>query len=272
LTGADVVAPAATLPSASPAQVVMPAPAQGPISSAPVTTSAPGVSYSTEYVAEPEHKKGFCARVKSWFGHKDHAEAAPVYHGSQMTSQKVEGCSTCAGGVASGHIQPHVVTGTVISPAPVSTGPVATQMPPTEAISLPREESMPMPPRATQMPASSDLAPPTSNTSDTENTHPFNLSRRYESRVERAADFSSITGQLFYVHADGGLWVVRYAPVGQEDPNGGGVILARDREMDSYREGDLVTVKGEILDGQHSMYLGAPLYRAKVIQLVDRQE
>jgi len=40
--------------------------------------------------------------------------------------------------------------------------------------------------------------------------------------------------------------------------------------MDSYREGDLVTVKGEILQEKGSLYLGAPLYRASSIELVDR--
>lgn len=100
--------------------------------------------------------------------------------------------------------------------------------------------------------------------------NPFELDRRYEQRVARAADYSSLTGQLFFVHADGGIWVLRYAPLFQEDMNGGGVILARGLRMDSYREGDLVTVKGEILSKQGSKHLGAPLYRAATIQLIDR--
>lgn len=279
LAGADMVAPTSTMPSASPAPVVMPVPAQGPISSAPVMTHSSGASYSTEYVAEPEKKKGFCARLRAMFGHKDHDEAPPVhYHGGTVSHQKVAGGNSCPCAAQSGYIQPHAVSGTVVTPGTVTsgpvitTGPVATQMPPAEKINVPQEESMPMPPRATQMPAASELAPPATHTTDSENTHPFDLSRRYETRVERAADFSSITGQLFYVHADGGLWVLRYAPVGKEDPNGGGVLLARDHDMNNYREGDLVTVKGEILNEQRSLYLGAPLYRAKTIQLLDRQE
>jgi hypothetical protein len=90
--------------------------------------------------------------------------------------------------------------------------------------------------------------------------------------VDHAADYSTLTGQLFYVHADGGLWVLRYAPLDTEDRNGGGVILTRDRSMDSYREGDLVTVRGEIFQERASRYLGAPSYRASAIQLVDRGE
>jgi hypothetical protein len=111
---------------------------------------------------------------------------------------------------------------------------------------------------------------PTSSAIETETKNPFELDRRYESRVGRAADYSWVTGQLFYVHADGGLWVLRYAPLWKEDPNGGSVILNRDRQMDSYREGDLVKVHGEILNQKGSIFLGGPLYRTDSIELVDR--
>jgi len=71
------------------------------------------------------------------------------------------------------------------------------------------------------------------------------------------------------VHADGGLWVLRYSPLSDEDRNGGSVVLARDINMDKYREGDLVTVHGEIIDQHASKFLGGPLYRASSIELVD---
>ncbi len=100
--------------------------------------------------------------------------------------------------------------------------------------------------------------------------NPFELHRRYESRVAHAPDYSCVTGQLFYVHADGGLWILRYAPLWQEDTNGGSIVLARDLRMDNYREGDLVTVRGQILSKKSSVFLGGPLYRASSIQLVDR--
>jgi hypothetical protein len=106
---------------------------------------------------------------------------------------------------------------------------------------------------------------------ETETKSPFELSRRYVERVANAADYSTLTGQLFYVHADGGLWVVRYAPVSKEDIHGGSVVLARDLRMDSYREGDLVTVHGEVLGRRSSVFLGGSLYHASAIQLVDRE-
>jgi hypothetical protein len=113
--------------------------------------------------------------------------------------------------------------------------------------------------------------PKTSLNLGTENSNnPFELHRRYESRVAHAPDYSSVTGQLFYVHADGGLWILRYAPLWQEDTYGGSIVLPRDLRMDHYREGDLVTVRGEILTQKGSVFLGGPLYRASTIELLDR--
>jgi hypothetical protein len=104
------------------------------------------------------------------------------------------------------------------------------------------------------------------------NKNPFELDRRYEKRVGRAADYSQLTGQLFFVHADGGLWVLRYAPLSQDDGNGGSVVLGRDRHLDNYREGDLVTVEGSLVQQRGSQRLGGPLYRVRSIQLIDRPQ
>jgi hypothetical protein len=105
-----------------------------------------------------------------------------------------------------------------------------------------------------------------------ETKNPFELDRRYEKRVGRAADYSRLTGQLFYVHADGGLWVLRYAPLWKEEANGGSVVLARDRQLDNYRDGDLVNVEGSIIQERGSWRLGGPLYRIRSIQLLDRPQ
>jgi len=139
-----------------------------------------------------------------------------------------------------------------------------------EAIPAPKEPAKKMPVDEAK-PVSSIEAPKASLTIETEAKNPFELSRRYENRVSSAADYSSMTGQLFFVHADGGLWVLRYAPLWKEDPNGGSFVLARGTVMDSYREGDLVTVRGEILSQKSSVFLGGPLYRVSDINLVDRE-
>jgi len=107
---------------------------------------------------------------------------------------------------------------------------------------------------------------------ETEAKNPFDLDRRYEKRVSRAANYSNLTGQLFYVHADGGLWVLRYAPLSEEERYGGSVVLARDSMMNSYREGDLVSVEGQVIDQRGSHRLGGPLYRVQTISLVDRPQ
>jgi hypothetical protein len=118
----------------------------------------------------------------------------------------------------------------------------------------------------------SPLSPvtPTAVKIETEVKNPFELDRRCEKRVSRAADYSKMTGQLFYVHADGGLWVLRYAPLSEEDAHGGSVVLARDRMMNNYREGDLVTVQGQVISEKGSTRLGGALYRVQSISLVDR--
>ena len=105
---------------------------------------------------------------------------------------------------------------------------------------------------------------------ETEVKNPFELARRYEQRVGHATDYSRLTGQLSFVHADGGLWVLRYASLAEEDRNGGSVILARDRMMNNYREGDLVTIEGQVISQKGSTRLGGPLYRVQAISLVDR--
>jgi hypothetical protein len=99
------------------------------------------------------------------------------------------------------------------------------------------------------------------------------ISKEYLNRVANADDYSWFTGQLFYIHVHGdqGLWVVRYAPVDKEDRYGGSVVLAPAASMANFREGDLVTVHGEILnEGRGSRYLGGPLYRALAVELRER--
>jgi hypothetical protein len=99
----------------------------------------------------------------------------------------------------------------------------------------------------------------------------FQLKKEFSQQVAIAEDASWIIGQLFYIHADGGLWVVRYAPLDKEDRFGGGVVLARGVNMDQFHEGDLVFVRGEIVNqGRASKYVGGPLYRPASVTLNER--
>ena len=99
------------------------------------------------------------------------------------------------------------------------------------------------------------------------------IKKEYRDRVKRSDDYTTLTGQLFYVHADGGLWVLRYAPLDKEDRYGGSVVLASAVSMRHFREGDLVTVRGEIIkEGRASKSLGGPLFRAVSVEMVERSD
>jgi len=111
---------------------------------------------------------------------------------------------------------------------------------------------------------------PTGAKIETEAKNPFDFARRCDASVANTTDYSKLTGQLSFVHADGGLWVLRYAPLSQEDANGGSVVLARDRSMNEYKEGDIVTVEGKVIGEKGSSRLGGPLYQAQSIRLVNR--
>jgi hypothetical protein len=100
--------------------------------------------------------------------------------------------------------------------------------------------------------------------------NPFDLARRYHGKASASADYSKLTGQLFFVHTDGGRWVVRYAPISKEDRYGGSVVLARDVPMDAFNEGDLISVEGEVLQEKSGLPLGGALYRAAKLDLVER--
>jgi hypothetical protein len=99
------------------------------------------------------------------------------------------------------------------------------------------------------------------------------VAKKYEDRVGHERDYSWVTGHLFFTHADGGRWVVRYALPDEIDRYGGSIILAPGVEMRNYREGDLVCVYGDVLDeSRSSRSLGGALYRVNVISLVDRND
>jgi hypothetical protein len=139
-----------------------------------------------------------------------------------------------------------------------------------EPIKAPKDgdsKQLPKGDKETALPMPTNITPVSAGT---ETKSPFELSPRYESRAGHAPDYSWLTGQLFYVHADGGLWVLRYAPLSTEDSNGGGVVLARDLRMDSYRDGDFVTIHGQLLGQKSSIFLGGPLYQGKSIELIER--
>lgn len=99
---------------------------------------------------------------------------------------------------------------------------------------------------------------------------PEELHSKQELRLAHGPDYKWLAGQLCYAHADGGHWLVRYAPISVEDVHGGCVALSRDIVMDKFRDGDFVIVEGEVLNSRASAYLGCPLYRVRGLQFVER--
>ena len=108
---------------------------------------------------------------------------------------------------------------------------------------------------------------------DSEQPEKPQVAAKHMTMVGHENDYSSITGQLYYVHANGGMWVIRYADVDQVDRYGGSVVLTPTVEMRNFREGDLVNVCGEILNnGLPVRNLGGALYRVNSIQMIKRND
>jgi hypothetical protein len=162
------------------------------------------------------------------------------------------------------------VSPVVVQPQPVPPGPVSpyAQPAPTGPVS-PYAQTMPAvaAPQATLRFEEGQAAPVTAAAQQVSHELPEGV----QGKVGHEHDYSWITGYLYYVHVDGGRWVLRYAALDQVDRYGGSVVLAPAVEMRNYREGDLVCVHGEVLnEGRAVPSLGGPLYRANVITMVER--
>lgn len=258
--------------------------------SAPVTTCAPACD-----TCEDSCKESLFDRLRGRFHRSSCCEPAPCEttcgsacddgcHGggglfARLRARFSRGNDCCDSCDSCGHNGGHNGAyypghGTVISTTPIHPVPGAPVhgAPVPGAPAVQPEQIQPPKEGADKLPADGKEASVTPAQSlQSETKYPFDLGRQYVSRAGHATDYSWLTGQLFYVHVDGGQWVLRYAPLSTEDPNGGGVVVARDRNMDSYRDGDLVRVNGAIIAPKGSMHLGAPLYRVSSIQLLDRE-
>lgn len=197
-------------------------------------------------------------------------------------------CDTCGSGCGSAVVAPTVIhsapamnaapvmsapahNSAIINPAPLPSGAPIQSAP----INVPGKSAEPikkLPQGSGNQGASllplSSVTPAGAKVEESKN--PFDSARRHDASVGHTANYGRLTGQLSFVRVDGGLWVLRYAPLGQEDVYGGSVILARDRQMTDFKEGDQVTVEGKVIDQKGSTRLGGPLYQVNSIRLVDR--
>jgi len=125
----------------------------------------------------------------------------------------------------------------------------------------------PAPPEQPLAAGEEQAEPPQSGLND------LHIAEKYMEQVGHEDDYSWVTGHLFYVRADGGRWVLRYALPDQVDRYGGSIVLAPGVEMKNFREGDLVCVFGRVVSSARtSPALAAPLYQVDTITLVERAD
>jgi hypothetical protein len=118
-----------------------------------------------------------------------------------------------------------------------------------------------------------ESSPPAPATAAPDLLRQLKLAKKDQDRIGHEDDYSWITGHLFYVHTNGGCWILRYALPDQPDRFGGSVVLAPGVEMKNFREGDLVCVYGKVIDqGRPYPNLGGALYRVDTITMVERAD
>jgi hypothetical protein len=83
-----------------------------------------------------------------------------------------------------------------------------------------------------------------------------------------AADYSSLTGELRFLHTRG-AWTLRYASVDEEDRFGGSVTLQEHGPMSEFKSGQFVRVDGRMVDDESRE--PSPIFRVRNIQVVDKQ-
>jgi hypothetical protein len=102
---------------------------------------------------------------------------------------------------------------------------------------------------------------------------PTSIQGRYLEKVGHENDYSWVTGQLHYIDAEGGRWIVRYATADTEDRYHGNILLPPDVNMRNFRAGDLVSVRGEVINGGVPSRIGeAPFYKVDAIDIIERAD
>ncbi len=99
------------------------------------------------------------------------------------------------------------------------------------------------------------------------NPPPPNVARGARPDFGHTPDYCMLTGELCF-NVLKNQWRLRFASIDEEDPYGGSVTLDAYREMDGFRSGDLVTVKGALVDPDSRRI--APHYRMREICPVSR--
>jgi hypothetical protein len=196
-------------------------------------------------------RRGLLSRIGGWFGgvFGRNRQSAPSYDGN-----------------------PQIINGQIINGRPsngqIIQQPLTTTEPPMPGTG---KTSLIVPQQSSMAPATAGaIAQVSHGPSNTALDLP--VVEKFKTKIGHEANYSWITGQLYRLEGgNGGLWVVRYANAEERDAHGGSVLLAPAINMRNFRDGDLVSVKGQILNGgRNSEQIACPVYRAEDVNLLER--
>ncbi len=80
-------------------------------------------------------------------------------------------------------------------------------------------------------------------------------------------NYEWLIGKLQKVHVPRQGWKIRYARLDEKDKWGGSMVFSPDARLDSFQDGDVVYVEGDIISERASLYLAGPRYRVRNLRL-----
>lgn len=99
---------------------------------------------------------------------------------------------------------------------------------------------------------------------------PVDVRREFQNKVGHAEDYRWVTGQLFFLASDN-LWAVRFTSPNEPEQFGGCAVLAPGLEMGNAKDGDLVSVNGQVIPNvQGSRTVNSCFYKATNITPLER--
>jgi hypothetical protein len=229
-------------------------------------TVYPGGQYPQgDWQQQQPPRRGLFTRIGGWFsgvfGRNRQGQGTPVY---QNNGQPING---------------RIYQGPVIQQGPVNTtepplpgqGKVGMVVPQGGQVIVNEQGEMIVQQGETPLPAQGSIAQVSHEPAKRDRLD-LPVSDKFKNQIGHDANYGWLNGQLYRLQAGANtLWVVRYAGADEQDRHGGSVILAPAVEMQNFREGDLVSVQGQILnEGRSSEHIPCPVYRASEVSLIER--
>jgi hypothetical protein len=96
---------------------------------------------------------------------------------------------------------------------------------------------------------------------------PEPVSAANDSAYGHGENYEWLIGTLQRVHVPRPGWKIRYARLDEKDKWGGSMVFAPDARLESFQDGDVLYVEGEIISDRASLYLAGPRYRVRNLRL-----